>query len=82
MQLDLKTNTLFSDQGVLLKKLSCQKIIEPSGLLANRGNPHHICLHCDRTVYNTTSMNDFEVAELLQINPDACLQVKVNQWNS
>jgi hypothetical protein len=81
MLLDLKLRTLYTNQGVLLKTLNCDRKIEWGDLSPNIDNPNHTCRHCKKTIHETVALSEDEVSALLMRDPSACLLVNPNQWN-
>ena len=80
MIFNLKNYTLYTDDKVKIKKLSCPKKIEWDKLSDNGENtrPCHIC---NNVVLDTSSFNDLELLKILKNKPDTCLVVDFNQKN-
>jgi hypothetical protein len=81
MLLDPNLRALYTNQGLLLKTLSCDRNVVEKDLSPKADGPDHTCSHCAKTIYSTVALSDDEVAALLDRDPDACLLVRRNQWN-
>jgi hypothetical protein len=65
MTLRIVCNTIYSEDGVRLKKIRCPKRTSKSEL-ASRGDDDFDCRHCAKTVVNTDFLTESELLTLLQ----------------
>lgn len=80
MIFNLKNNTLYTDNKIKIKRLSCPKKIEWEELSDNGKNTRP-CHLCNNVVLDTSTLNDLELLNLLKVKPDTCLMIDFNQKN-
>lgn len=74
------TNELFSDSGILIKKLECPYKIAWKDLeVINKVSRN--CSVCDHLILDTAFFNDEELLELVNKNPATCFKININQEN-
>mgnify|MGYP000013992793 CR=1 FL=1 len=74
------TNELFSDSGILIKKLECPYKIAWKDLeVINKVSRN--CSVCDHLILDTAFFNDEELLELVNTNPATCFKININQEN-
>jgi hypothetical protein len=71
---NVKTKELYTDNGVLLKKMDCPIHANWENMVPGSNELEKICLHCNKTVLNTDYLLDEEVLFLLK-KGDRCLKV-------
>ena len=75
------TNELFTDGGLLLKKLHCPLNKQWENLSQAIPLKGKLCDHCDKVIIDSSLLNEEDVAELMQNDPSTCLKVDINQEN-
>lgn len=80
MKINLETGELFTDSGHFLKRLNCPKNIKSSQLIRSE-NKELSCASCNETIFPTEGLKDEELIEILQIFPQQCFKVNLNQSN-
>lgn len=80
MKIDVLTGKLFTDSGEFLKQLSCPLKKSRDGLSVVDDHQSY-CEACSNSVFETASLSDTEVEDLLASEPDACLIVSTDQGN-
>jgi len=74
------TNELFSDSGILIKKLECPyKIVWKDLEVINKVSRN--CSVCDHQILDTAFFNDDTLLEVVNKNPATCFKVNINQEN-
>lgn len=82
MLLDPKTHELFTDEGLLIKKLKCPIKVEWDTLMFSPTSVgSRFCKGCNKMVIDTSLLNEGAIIELLKKNPSACLKIDFNQIN-
>ena len=79
MKINLGTGKLYTDSGVLLKKMFCPRgeAWERMGLDGN--DDERKCSQCQRKVTDITSKSEEEVAGILQENSSVCLHIDLER---
>lgn len=77
----LATKELFSDDGSFIKKLHCPYYMKWQKMNDIDGTSDKMCSVCDKTIFDTEKMNDEQVVNLVNKNPDTCLKVDIKQKN-
>lgn len=83
------TKELFTDDGTYIKQLFCPlrkqwNDLETKGY---EGSDTAIllkgktCKECEKTVYDTSLLNENELQELFKNDPQTCLKIDINQPN-
>ena len=76
------TNTLYTDDNKLIKKMHCPyPSLKWSDLSSINGSMDRFCDICESNVVETKDMGDESLLSLLQENPETCLKVDWNQEN-
>lgn len=81
MQFNPQTQTLFTDQGEVIKRLHCPYRKRWHQLRMLLGSPHRSCSTCERTVLDTAKLTEDEVVALVRSDPHTCLLVRADQDN-
>jgi hypothetical protein len=81
MQFDPLSRTLNTDQGELIKQLSCDVPPAKRQLRADSEPGTFRCNACARQVVGTAGLSDQQLVALLRANPATCLRVDLKQDN-
>jgi hypothetical protein len=77
---NIKNNTLYTNKGELIKKLSCPFKIEWEELNVV-GIEKRRCDKCSHLILDSGKFRDEELLGILNENPSTCLMVDFNQSN-
>ena len=76
------TNTLYTNDNKLIKKMHCPySALQWNDLSEIEGSNNKFCDICTSSVVETDNMSDEALWTLLQDDPDTCLKVDWNQKN-
>ena len=76
------TNTLYTDNNDLIKKMHCPySSLKWSDFTQIEGSRNRFCAICESTVVDTCDMRDESLLELLQKDPQTCLKIDFTQEN-
>jgi hypothetical protein len=76
------TNSLYTDNDKLIKKMYCPySSLKWSDLSSMEGSMDRFCAICENSVVDTAKLNDEVLWKLLQDKPETCLKVDWNQEN-
>ncbi len=76
------TNTLYTDNNKLIKKMYCPySSLNWSDLSLIDGSIDRFCKICESNVVETKGFTDEVLLKLLQDKPDTCLKIDFNQKN-
>jgi len=76
------TNTLYTDDNKLIKKMYCpHPSLKWGDLSSMDGSMDRFCDICESSVIETKNVSDESLLTLLQENPETCLKVDFNQEN-
>ena len=82
MKFNPLTNTLYTDNNKLIKKMYCPySSLRWNDLSPMDGSMDRFCDICESSVVETKGMSDESLLELLQKKPDTCLKLDFNQEN-
>lgn len=82
MQFNPITNTLYTDDNRLIKKMYCPYTsLKWSDLSSMEGSMDRFCDICEHSVMDTDKMEDDALWKLLQEKPETCLKVDWQQEN-
>jgi hypothetical protein len=81
MQIDPINGQHFTDTGRFLKTLHCPRQKTWNGLNPSDTPGTRHCADCSSPVYDTATMTDQDLVDLLESNPHACLMVSFTQAN-
>ena len=74
------TKEVYTDQGVLVKKLYCPLKMQWDRLLPEvRGERR--CEACERSVIDTSELTDEDLLKIVERNPAQCLKIDLQQEN-
>lgn len=76
--LTIQNNRIISENGTVLKTLSCPFKISDEDL-DQTNSPKSRCRHCERTVVNTDYLTEGQLVKLLENDPSTCL--KISRYN-
>lgn len=74
-------NELFTDDGILIKKLHCPLNKQWEDLSQAIHLKGKLCDHCDKVIIDSSLIKDTELLQMININPETCLKVDLNQEN-
>ena len=77
----LATKELYSDEGLLIKKLHCPRLIKWQSMSKVDGSQNKICSSCRKSITDTEAMSDEQVINLIGRDSEACLKVGLGQEN-
>jgi len=77
----ISTKELFSDEEVFIKKLHCPHLIKWQEMNKIKGRSEKACQICEKNVYDTETMSDEQVVDLIARDSQACLKINPNQRN-
>ena len=82
MIINLKENTIYTDDGEFIKKLECPQDITEEDLENSESNPliKH-CVYCSKGIYKTENLTDAELKEMVARDPKVCFYIKSGQKN-
>ena len=76
------TNSLYTDDNKLIKKMYCPySSLKWGDLSSIEGSMDRFCAICENSVVDTAKLNDEVLWKLLQDKPETCLKVDWNQEN-
>ena len=82
MKFNPLTNTLYTDENKLIKKMYCPySSLRWSDLSSIDGSMDRFCEICESSVLETKEFTDEALLKLLQEKPETCLKVDFNQKN-
>ncbi|TXD53595.1 MULTISPECIES: hypothetical protein [unclassified Polaribacter] len=81
MKINLKTKSIYTDNGELIKKLNCKHNITENDLKEENKAIIGNCIHCLKGVYKTENLTDEKLKNLVKKNPSICFYIKRNQAN-
>jgi hypothetical protein len=81
MKFNPNTQQLFTDGGVLIKRLQCPFRLDWSKLRPTDDPSVRSCEICQHTVTDTAHHSEEYLLTLMQENPHACLKVDLSQPN-
>ncbi len=81
MIFDPRSNELFTDAMVLIKKLECPFKIAWSQLEATENAGVRSCSKCDHEILDTKFLNDKMLLAVLKKNPNTCFKIDLMQKN-
>lgn len=74
------SNILYTDKGRVIKKLSCPKDMAWQDMAALDYRSRQ-CTHCQHSVVDSRHYGEFELTQMVNDNPNACLKLEYNQTN-
>ena len=80
MKIKPSTKEIYTDTGKFVKRLNCPIHVKWNAMKKN-GDRSKICVKCNKTIYDTDSLNDPDLVKLIKNDPQACLKVNLNQDN-
>jgi hypothetical protein len=75
------TNELFSNDGDFIKKLFCPFKVEWDRLNIISDKVNRSCKICDREIFDTANLLDYEIISIIGDSPSVCLKLNFNQEN-
>ena len=81
MKFNPNTNTLFTNEGALIKKLHCPLQARWDDMHQSSDFRIRKCDGCRREVYDTALFKDPDLLRIVEKDPQTCLKVDLNQNN-
>lgn len=81
MRFNPLTKSLFTDDGQLLKRLSCPYKVGWNRLARTDDPGNRICDICAHPIIDTASMAEDHLQTLMEQQPETCLKVSLDQDN-
>jgi len=81
MKFDPTNRTLFTDEGVFVKRLHCPLRMRWSQLRPQEMSQHRRCEECQHQVLDTAAMSDAEISAAVRADPETCLSISPRQAN-
>lgn len=81
MRFDPATRTLWTDDGQLIKRLSCHRPLLPGQLRPEPGTGHWHCDACRHPVLDTARFTEAQLQARVAADPGTCLLVRRGQPN-
>tara|TARA_B100002052_G_scaffold88815_1_gene81719 strand:+ start:425 stop:706 length:282 start_codon:yes stop_codon:yes gene_type:complete len=82
MKYDPIKKQLFTDKGLLIKRLHCPIKIQWNELKSNDlNNKNKLCKHCTQLIIDTSYYSDKKLYNMAQDNPNLCLKIDLNDNN-
>lgn len=81
MQYNPISQTLYTSNGLLIKKLHCPLAKQWEELSLANLLQGKMCDQCNKAVYDTALLTEEEVQQLLNIDDQTCFKVDLNQPN-
>lgn len=76
------TSQLFTDKGLLIKKIECPFKVKWNDLEKNKStNDFRTCNNCDNVVLDTKYLSDLDLLNKIKENENTCFKVNLNQDN-
>ena len=72
--LTVKDSNIYSDNGVLLKTISCPKKVSYSSLI-RKTDKHMLCSTCHKNLLDTDNVSEEELVGALRRDKDTCLVI-------
>ena len=80
MKYKVDTKELFTDDGVLIKKMQCSIRVDWDKMEPGKNDLERICSHCNKAVMNIEYLKDEEVLFLMKKKPDTCLKINTTTY--
>jgi len=82
MKYDPINKHLYTDNGILIKRLHCPLKIKWNELEYNSlDHKNKFCIHCDKSIIDTSQESDKKIYSMVQRNPNLCLKIDLNNKN-
>ena len=82
MKYDPINKHLYTDNGILIKRLHCPLKVKWNELKYNYiNNKNNLCKHCDKSIIDTSQLPDKKLYNMVKENPDLCLKIDLNNNN-
>ena len=72
--LTVKNSKIYSDEGVLLKKIDCPKKVS-LGSLIKKTDKYLLCSSCQKNLIDTNNVSEKELVDILTKDMDTCLAI-------
>lgn len=78
MILIISGRELLTDDGRLIKRLSCPKN-RPE--IVHSEKLGYVCMDCERRIHGTAELSDDQALALMKLDPEGCLLISAGQAN-
>jgi hypothetical protein len=75
MKYKIETKELYTDNGLLVKKMQCPKVVYWDNMMPGKNDIERICSHCNKSVLNVDFFSDDEILFLLNKRPETCIKI-------
>jgi hypothetical protein len=75
MKYKIETKELYTDNGLLVKKMQCPKVVYWVNMMPGKNDIERICSHCNKSVLNVDFFSDDEILFLLNKRPETCIKI-------
>jgi hypothetical protein len=79
MKYKADTSELYTDNGLLVKKMQCEIPVYWGTMSPGKNDMERICTHCNRSVLNTEFLSDYEVVFLMKKRPETCIKTNAKR---
>jgi hypothetical protein len=78
MKYNEKTKELFTDDGLLLKKMNCPENIDWKKMEKGKNDLERKCSICEKSVLDTSFLSDSEILHVMTMDKSICLKINVS----
>ena len=75
------TKTLFTNEGILIKKLHCPYGVKWDDLSTQQETSNRYCNICEKNIIDTDNLSDNAVINIVKSNPEVCLKISMDNQN-
>jgi hypothetical protein len=79
MKYNPDTKELYTNKGILIKKMQCPKVVYWEDMLPGKNDLERICSGCNKSVMDVEFLSDDEVLFLLNKRPETCIKVNTKK---
>jgi len=79
MKYKTDTKELYTDNGLLVKKMSCPKVVYWENMMPGKNDIERICSYCNKSVLNVDFLSDDEILFLLNKRPETCIKINAKK---
>ena len=80
MKFNPSTKALFTNEGILIKKLHCPYGVKWDSLPREQISYRH-CAMCGKNIFDISHMNDKELMGIVENDPKICLKLDISNPN-
>ncbi len=75
------TKRVYSDQGQFIKELNCPLNRKWESFRSMNDDRNKYCDNCNQKIIDTANLTDNELVKLIEVRPNTCLKIDLNQKN-